>query len=65
MTRLSRTARSPSGLNLALAKEPANTIQISGTPTASGTFTFTVYVWCRGTNVNGQTGAQGYTLVVR
>lgn len=55
----------PAGLNLALAKEPANTIQISGTPTASGTFTFTVYVWCRGTNVNGQTGTQGYTLVVK
>ena len=55
----------PAGLNVGLAKEPPNTIQISGTPTASGTFTFTVYVWCRGTNVNGQTGTQAYTLVVR
>ena len=60
-----QTGDLPAGLNLALAKEPPNTIQISGTPTASGTFTFTVYVWCRGTNVNGQTGTQGYTLVVK
>ena len=55
----------PAGLGLAVAKAPANTVQISGTPTASGTFTFTVYVWCRGTSVNGQTGTQGYSLVVK
>jgi len=55
----------PAGLDLALAKEPANTIQISGTPTVSGTFSFTIYVWCYGTNVSGQTATQGYTLVVK
>ena len=55
----------PAGLDLALAKEPINTIQISGTPTVSGTFTFTVSVWCYGTNVSGQTATQAYTLVVK
>jgi hypothetical protein len=55
----------PAGLDLSLAKQPENTIQISGTPTAPGTFSFTVYVWCYGTNVNGQTATQEYTLVVK
>ncbi len=55
----------PAGLDLALAKEPDNTIQISGTPTVAGTFSFTIYVWCYGTNVSGQTATQGYTLVVK
>jgi hypothetical protein len=55
----------PAGLDLTLAKEPANTIQISGTPTVSGTFSFTISVWCYGTNVGGQTATQGYTLVVK
>jgi hypothetical protein len=55
----------PTGLDLALAKEPINTIQISGTPTAAGTFTFTISVWCYGTQVSGQTATQGYTLVVK
>ena len=55
----------PAGLDLELAKEPINTIHISGTPTVAGTFSFTVYVWCYGTNVSGQTATQGYTLVVK
>ena len=55
----------PAGLDLALAKEPANTIQISGTPTVAGTFSFTIYVWCYGTNVSGQTATQQYALVVK
>ena len=55
----------PAGLQLALAKEPINTIQISGTPTVAGTFSFTIYVWCYGTNVGGQTANQEYTLVVK
>jgi hypothetical protein len=55
----------PAGLDLELAKDPNNTIQISGTPTVSGTFSFTIYVWCRGTNVNGQTATQQYVLVVK
>ena len=55
----------PEGLELALAGEPDNTLQISGTPTAAGTFTFAVYVWCHGTNVSGQTATQQYALTVR
>ena len=55
----------PAGLDLALAKQPDNTILISGTPTVAGTFSFTIYVWCYGTNVSGQTATQGYTLVVK
>ena len=55
----------PAGLKLALAEEPIDTIQISGTPAFAGTFTFTVYVWCYGTNVSGQTATQAYTLVVK
>ena len=48
-----------------LAKQPINTIQISGTPTVSGTFNFTISVWCYGTNVSGQTADQQYVLVVK
>jgi len=55
----------PAGLDLALAKKPDNTIQISGTPTVSGTFSFTISVWCYGTNVGGQTATQPYVLVVK
>jgi hypothetical protein len=55
----------PADLDLALAKEPINTIQISGTPTVMGTFTFTLSVWCYGTQVSGQTATQEYTLLVK
>jgi hypothetical protein len=55
----------PAGLDLALSKEHDNTIHISGTPTVAGTFSFTISVWCMGTQVSGQTGTQGYTLVVK
>jgi hypothetical protein len=55
----------PAGLDLAVPREPIDTIQISGTPKAAGTFTFTIYVWCLGTQVSGQTGTQEFTLVVR
>ena len=55
----------PAGVDLVLAKQPINTIQISGTPTVSGTFNFTISVWCYGTNVSGQTADQQYVLVVK
>ncbi len=55
----------PSGVDLALAKDPPNTVRISGTPKTAGTYTFTVSVWCFGTNVSGQTGTQQYTLTVK
>jgi len=54
----------PAGLVLT-ATRATDTIQISGTPTAAGTFKFTVYVWCLGTQVSGQTATQEYTLVVK
>ena len=55
----------PAGLDLELSPDHDNTIHISGTPTASGTFHFTVSVWCYGTNVSGQTGSVEYTLLVK
>ena len=55
----------PAGLELALNGTHDNTIKLSGTPTASGTFTFSVSVWCLGTNVSGQTATQPYTLTVK
>ena len=53
----------PPGLTLVMDKT-LRIGRISGTPTQAGTFKFTVSVWCLGTNVNGQTGAKQYTLVV-
>jgi hypothetical protein len=55
----------PAGLDLTVGKEHDNTIQISGTPTVAGTFSFTIYVWCLGTQVSGQTATQRYVLVVK
>ncbi len=55
----------PTGVDVALVDGTPNTVRISGTPKAAGTYTFTISVWCYGTNVNGQTGTQQYTLVVK
>jgi hypothetical protein len=55
----------PAGMDLELAKEPVDTIQISGTPTVAGSFSFTISVWCYGTQVSGQTATKQYTLVVK
>jgi len=56
----------PPGVELEWSKDQDNTtIRIAGTPTASGSYTFTISVWCLGTNVSGQTGDQEYTLVVK
>ena len=57
--------RLPDGLQLVLGDNHDNTMRISGTPTAAGTYHFTISVWCLGTNVSGQTGTQVYTLVVK
>jgi hypothetical protein len=53
----------PAGLELikVVGKDQA---KISGIPTEAGTFTFTVSVWCYGTNVSGQTGEKEYSIVV-
>jgi hypothetical protein len=53
----------PPGLELVFT-EGTDTGEITGTPTASGSYTFSVEVWCFGTNVNGQTGSASYTLTV-
>ena len=55
----------PAGLDLTLAADHSNRLQISGTPTVAGTFSFTIYVSCVGTQFNGQTATQAYTLVVK
>ena len=54
----------PAGFVIA-SDGPTDTIHISGTPTVAGTFKFTISVYCLGTQVSGQTGSQGYTLVVK
>jgi hypothetical protein len=53
----------PPGLELVM-DEQYHTARIEGTPTQAGIYTFTVSVWCYGTNVSGQTGEKQYTLVV-
>jgi hypothetical protein len=53
----------PPGLELVM-DEQLHTARITGTPQEAGPYTFTVSVWCYGTNVNGQTGEKKYTLVM-
>jgi putative Ig domain-containing protein len=53
----------PPGLELTF-EDGTDTGEIAGTPTLEGSYTFTVEVWCFGTNVGGQTGSASYTLVV-
>lgn len=53
----------PPGLTLAHT-ETESTATLSGTPTEAGEYTFTIDVWCYGTNVSGQTGQITYTLTV-
>jgi hypothetical protein len=54
----------PAGLKLTKVEDVEDTAKISGAPEEAGTFTFTVSVWCYGTNVSGQTGEKEYTIVV-
>ena len=54
----------PAGLALVRVKE-ADAVKISGTPEEAGTFTFTIHVWCYGTNVSGQVGEKEYSIVVK
>ena len=54
----------PAGLQLTF-DEASRTAELSGTPTESGTYQFTVGAWCLGTNVSGQTGQREYELVVK
>ena len=59
------TGSLPPGLDFKVSEQHDNTMRISGTPTAAGTFSFTISVWCYGTNVVGDSGEQAYTLVVK
>jgi hypothetical protein len=54
----------PAGLELIKVEGEEDTAKISGVPTQAGTFTFTVSVWCYGTNVSGQTGEMEYRIIV-
>jgi hypothetical protein len=54
----------PTGLVCELV-ETKDIIRISGTPIEAGTYTFSLSVWCYGTNVNGQTGSKRYSITVQ
>ena len=53
----------PAGLKLIFV-DGADGAKISGTPEETGTFTFTVFVSCKGTMVSGQTIEKKYVIVV-
>jgi hypothetical protein len=53
----------PEGLEFTFL-EGEDAATLVGTPTESGTFTFTVSAWCFGTQVSGQTGEKTYSLTV-
>jgi hypothetical protein len=53
----------PEGLDFTFL-EGEDAATITGTPTESGTFSFTVSAWCFGTQVSGQTGDKTYILTV-
>jgi len=54
----------PPGVTLNFVRGSSVSADLTGTPTARGTYVFTVSAWCLGTNVSGQTGDQTYTLIV-
>ena len=54
----------PAGLELIKLEDEEDMASIRGVPQEAGTYTFTVSVWCYGTNVSGQTGEKEYSLVV-
>lgn len=54
----------PHGLEIKF-EDGSNSALISGIPQESGTYHFTVHVWCVGTNTGGQMGDKEYTLVIK
>lgn len=54
----------PPGVTLNFARGSSSSADLTGTPTTAGTYVFTVSAWCLGTNVEGQSGEQSYSLVV-
>jgi hypothetical protein len=61
---LSKDELLPPGLSLGEVNQQESSVQITGTPTEAGSYTFTVNVWCYGTSVSGQMGAMEYTITV-
>jgi hypothetical protein len=53
----------PAGLKLVFV-DGEDGAKISGVPEETGTFTFTIYVGCKGTMVSGQTAEKEYVIVV-
>jgi len=53
----------PAGLELVFVDGEGGA-KISGVPEETGTFTFTVFVSCKGTMVSGQTAEKEYVIVV-
>ena len=54
----------PPGVTLNFSRSSSSSADLTGTPTTAGTYVFTVSAWCLGTNVEGQSGEQSYSLVV-
>jgi hypothetical protein len=54
----------PPGLHLTHVRANSSAA-IEGTPTAAGSYPFTIGAWCLGTNITGQEGRQAYVIVVR
>ncbi|MGB8984399.1 MAG: putative Ig domain-containing protein, partial [Anaerolineales bacterium] len=54
----------PAGLELIFV-DGEDGATISGTPEETGTFTFTVFVSCKGTMVSGQTLEKEFQIVVK
>jgi hypothetical protein len=54
----------PAGLELIKVEGEEDIARLSGVPEETGTFTFTINVWCYGTNVSGKTGEKEYSLFV-
>jgi len=53
----------PPGLTLDVGEEPQSLL-VAGTPTVSGTFPFSLYLWCFGTNTEGQSTTKDYSITV-
>ncbi len=53
----------PPGLKLENLED--RSARLVGTPQTAGTYHFTVFVFCLGTNVSGQQGEQAYSLTIK
>ena len=58
------TGALPPGVTLTFSRGSSSSADVTGTPTTAGTYVFTVSAWCLGTNEQGQSGEQSYSLVV-